>query len=87
MSFLEKLFVYSGPDFCWDYSFASAVFLLNLYYGFSSKRITGILMMLFLIVAESVQLFLGPWFTFSSGDLFAAVIAVSLSFKLTVKNA
>lgn len=86
-SFLEKLFIFSGPDFCWDYSFASSVFLLNFYYKFSSKEIIAIVVLLFLIVSETVQLFLEKWFTFSYGDLIAAIIAVIISLLFTPKNA
>ena len=78
-----KLMVNSGPDFCWSYSFASALFITNFIF-FRSKLFTYATVIL-IILAELIQIFLPRYFTFDWMDLGAAVIAVFISY-LILKN-
>lgn len=76
---VRELLVYSGPDFLWSYSLASALFTWQLYQGRRS-RLFPLWVFLLLTSAELVQGRLLKGFTFSWADLGAAVLAFLLSY-------
>lgn len=80
ISFFKKLIIYSGPDFCWAYSFTSAILIGNTLFRFGSFKQLSIFIFSFLILTECLQLFLKRMFTFSIEDLFAVILAFSLSY-------
>ena len=86
MNFFQKLFFFSGTDFCWSYSFTSALIFYN---NFQENKIRHFqLVVLFLILtSELVQNFMGEHFTFDWADLFAAFTAFLLSRYLNRRNA
>lgn len=79
----KKIIIFSGPDFCWSYSFASAIFFLNHFSKFGSHKTLAFYLFLFLISSEILQIFLTPYFTFSISDviviLFAWILATFLN--------
>src|SRR6266496_1237850 len=77
---LFQLLISSGPDFCWSYSFASALFILNFIF-FRSKLLFYIAVTI-IVLAEGVQFFLAPYFTFDWVDMIAAIIAIALSYLI-----
>jgi hypothetical protein len=81
----EKWIIFSGPDLCWAYSFASAIFILNHFYKFSSHAVVFIMVSIFVGASELIQLFLKPNFTFALTDLVSVLIACSLSAYLNKK--
>jgi hypothetical protein len=82
-NFFLRLLVNNGPDFCWYYSFASALLIVNFIF-FKSKLFTYLTVML-IVSSEMVQIFLPRHFTFDWIDVGAAMVAVTLSY-LTLKN-
>ena len=78
-SLLEKWIIFSGPDLCWAYSFASAIFILNHSLKFSSHGFVFAAVLVIVGASELVQLFLKPRFTFSFSDLVTVVIAGCIS--------
>jgi hypothetical protein len=68
-----KWIIYSGPDLCWAYSFASAIFILNHLYIRRSQGFTFAFVLVTLMVSEIIQLFLKPYFTFSMSDLITII--------------
>ena len=78
-SLLKKWIIFSGPDLCWAYSFASAIFMLNHFFKFSSHGLVFIAVLVFVGASESIQLFLKPYFTFSFSDLLTVVAGCCLS--------
>lgn len=85
-SFIEKWIVFSGPDFCWAYSFASLTFILNHSLKVMSHRAVFVFILLLTGASEMLQLLLKPNFTFSVSDLIAILIACTLSFFLNRKS-
>ena len=84
-SWLFNVFKYNLPDFCWDYSFSSALFL------WKQKTDTKIkyfpFAVLFLLMAsEAIQIFFPFSFTFDWLDMLAAFIAFCLSYFLNHKK-
>ena len=87
-NFFIKLLVNSGPDFCWSYSFASALFITN-FILFKNKLLVYVTVFV-IILAEVIQFFLPSHFTFDRIDLFVAIMAVILSYyviKLSLNDA
>jgi hypothetical protein len=76
---LKKWIIFSGPDLCWAYSFASAIFILNHLLKFLSHGIVFIIVLIIVAASESIQLFLKPNFTFSFSDLVTVIAACCLS--------
>lgn len=76
-----KWLVYSGPDFCWSYSLASALFLWNKQQQ-KQLKFFPLLVLLLLLASELVQGTLFNKFVFDYGDLFAAVAAFWLSWRI-----
>jgi len=76
---LKKWIIFSGPDLCWAYSFASAIFILNHLIKFTSHRFLFIVVLAIVAASELIQLFLKPNFTFSFSDLITVIAACSLS--------
>lgn len=83
--FIVNWLIFSGPDFCWAYSFASLVFILNHSFKFMSHAVIFIFVLLLTETSEVSQLLLKPNFTFSISDLLAILIACMLSFILNKK--
>ncbi len=73
--------VYTLPDFCWCFSFASSLILLKQWLGIRSDYF-NIEVLLLLICSELVQLLFPAHFTFDSWDIGAAVLAFLLSVLL-----
>ena len=84
-SLLEKWVIFSGPDFCWAYSFASLIFILNHSFKFMSHGVVFFFILLLTETSEMLQLLLKPNFTFSISDLVAILMACILSFFLNKK--
>ena len=78
-SLLKKWIIFSGPDLCWAYSLASAIFILNHLFKFSSHSIVFIIVLIAVAASELIQLFLKLSFTFSFSDLITVVAACCLS--------
>ena len=77
-NFWNQVLVYNFPDFCWDYSFASALFLWR--EKTSGKRdYFPIAVLSLLIMSESIQVLMPGSFTFDWLDMLAALLAFSLS--------
>ena len=76
---ITRWMIYSGPDFCWAYSFASAIFILNHLYKFSSHGFVFIIVLLLTGASEIIQFFFTSHFTFSIPDLIFIVLACILS--------
>jgi hypothetical protein len=81
---LLSIIIFSLPDFCWSYSFASALFLVSIYYGYRIKKSSGIIFLL-ITVSELIQLLFPHYFTFDLYDLIAAILAFVLSYLLFTK--
>jgi len=75
-----KIMAFNLPDFCWSYSFASALFLWKRWMG-SKWVVFPVLVLSLLLVAEFIQLYFSHWFTFDWADIFAALLAYVLSYK------
>ena len=84
-SFITKWLIFSGPDFCWTYSFASLVFILNYSFKFMSHGVVFIFILLLTEASEMLQLLLAPNFTFSISDMIAILMASTLSAFLNKK--
>ena len=84
-SLITRWIIYSGPDFCWAYSFASAIFILNHLYIRLSQRFMFAFVLVILMVSEIIQLFLKPYFTFSMSDLITVIAGCILSI-ISIKN-
>jgi hypothetical protein len=82
MNRVQQLLIYSGPDFLWSYSLASALFIWQAA-QVSTPRLFPLFVLLLLLAAELAQGWLLPGFTFDWPDLGAAVLAFFLSFYLT----
>ena len=80
-----KQIIFTLPDFCWSYSFASALYLFSIHYHLNGK---WCVFLIFSIIAgsELVQLILPQYFTFDIFDLGAAVLAFMLSSVLIAKR-
>jgi len=78
-SLLKKWFIFSVPDLCWSYSFASLIFILNHLIKFSSHGMAFIAVLIIVAASELVQIFLKPNFTFSFSDLVTVIMACCLS--------
>lgn len=76
---LTAIFKFHLPDFCWSYSFTSALLLWKYWYKLKLTYFEPFLLII-LMTSEIVQLFLKPAFTFDWFDLVAAIIAFCLSF-------
>lgn len=77
----NKILIYNIPDFCWDYSLASALFLwreMNLI----KIKYFGVIVLSLLLATEGVQFFLPHFFTFDWLDMIAAIAAFFLSYTL-----
>jgi hypothetical protein len=77
---------YSGSDFCWSYSFASALFFWKKADG-SIQWWFVVMVVLLVVFFELVQLLFPTQFTFDEVDLAAAFGAVILSWLLNKPHA
>lgn len=77
--YLLSLVKYTLPDFFWDYSFGSALFIYKLSLQKPVKYFS-ILVLFLLLATEAVQYFFPSRFTFDLVDLGAALIAFILSY-------
>ena len=84
-SFITKWLIFSGPDFCWTYSFASLVFILNYLFKLMSHGVVFIFILLLTEASEMLQLLLAPNFTFSISDMIAILMASTVSAFLNKK--
>ena len=84
-SVIRKWIIFSGPDFCWTYSFSSLVFILNHSFRFMSHGAVFIFVLLLTEASEMLQLLLKPNFTFSTSDMIAILTACILAFYLNRK--
>ena len=75
----KNFLAFNLPDFCWSYSFASALFIWEDYLG-KSSRLFPLFVFFILVVSEMVQLFIPRYFTFDCVDLAATVCAFGLSY-------
>lgn len=85
MNPLQKLLIFSGPDFCWAYSLSSA---LLIWYKWMGRTINhfGLLVLILVILSELLQLFFPSIFTFGWFDLIAALLAFTLSYLVICGN-
>lgn len=75
-----NVIAFNLPDFCWSYSFASALFIWEK----RQERIIKyfpFIVLLILLMGELIQLFLPSMFTFDWLDLIAAFSAFLLSYR------
>jgi len=81
LSTIEKVFIFSGADFCWAFSFSSALFLWE---KKQDRRFSflPILILLILVGSEFIQRINGSGFTLDWYDVFAVVIAFCLTLVL-----
>jgi hypothetical protein len=73
------------PDFCWDYSFSSALFLWKEKTGTKIKYFPSAILFL-LIAGEGIQVFFPYSFTFDWLDMVAAFLAFCSSYLLNYKK-
>jgi hypothetical protein len=73
------IIAFNLPDFCWSYSLASALFIWEKWLHTRIRFFTAFVLLL-LLVAELIQYFFAPQFTFDWLDLVAAVLAFFLSY-------
>jgi hypothetical protein len=78
---LQKIFANQGPDFCWCFSLASALFIFQTIAGIKSNTY-ALLVLIVLVLSEVIQLLFPGQFTFDWWDVGAAVLAFLLSFIL-----
>jgi hypothetical protein len=83
-SFFTRILVYNVPDFCWAYSFTSALLLWNRQ-GKHYKKLP-LLIFFVLILSEGLQLLFNKRFHFDLFDLVAIIAAFILSYLLIEKN-
>lgn len=77
----HRLLVYNLPDFCWDYSFASALFFWGRK-AFANSKYFPVMILLILLMSEAIQIFMPAAFTFDWLDMLGAVLAFSMSWLL-----
>jgi hypothetical protein len=77
----HRLLVYNLPDFCWDYSFTSALFLWERK-ALANNKYFPVMILLILLISEAIQIFMPAAFTFDWLDMLAAVLAFSMSWLL-----
>jgi hypothetical protein len=78
-NFISRILAFNVPDFCWFYSFSSAFFIWEHWWGRPLKLLSyGVLVLL--IASELVQLLFPLLFTFDPVDILAAILAFTLSF-------
>ena len=81
----HEVLVYNVPDFCWDYSFASALFIWRQKTAAGTKYFP-IAVFVLLMISESIQIFFPGNFTFDWLDILAAILAFSLSYSLNYRT-
>ena len=74
-----KVIAYNVPDFCWAYSFTSALLIWN---NYSRQRLKylPLLILLVLLLSECVQYWVPDYFTFDWADLVATSGGFLLSY-------
>ncbi|MEP7231341.1 MAG: hypothetical protein ABI691_13865 [Ginsengibacter sp.] len=77
----NQLLMYNLPDFCWDYSFAFALFLWR-GKNAADRKYFPVIVCLLLMASEAIQIFMPGSFTFDWLDMLAAALAFSLSYFL-----
>ncbi|MBL7732513.1 MAG: hypothetical protein JNM88_15160 [Chitinophagaceae bacterium] len=70
--------IFSGPDFCWAYSLASALYTWEAWQG-NRKRFFPLFVMGVIALSELLQGTLIPGFTFDMADLVAVMAGAVLS--------
>jgi len=83
-NFFQRLLVNNGPDFCWYYSFASSLFMVNFIF-FRSKLLLYLTVMI-IVASEIVQILFPRHFTFDWIDVGVAIAAVALSYFVVKKS-
>jgi hypothetical protein len=80
----QRLLVFSGPDFCWSYSLASALFFWHKAQA-RPFRFFPIFIFIIILLSELLQGWALPGFTLDWADLFAAVGAFGLSWIMNAR--
>jgi hypothetical protein len=78
---LQKILANQGPDFCWCFSLASALFIFQKITGIKSKTY-ALFVLTVLALSEAIQLLFPGQFTFDWWDVCAAIVAFLLSYIL-----
>lgn len=81
----HSILLYNAPDFCWDYSLASALFFWGKKYA-SGRRFFPIIILALLLASEFIQLLMPTIFTFDWIDVLAAFFAFMLSYLLNYRK-
>lgn len=81
LSLIEKILIFSGSDFCWAFSFSSALFLWEANQQ-KRFRFLPVIVLIILVGSELIQPILTAKFTLDWWDVFAALLAFCLSFVL-----
>lgn len=84
-SFVQKIFIFSGPDFCWAFSLTSALLIWEKWAN-RAWKLFPYLIFLVIILSEVIQYFLSPQFTLDGFDLLAAVSGFILSYLLLIRS-
>lgn len=84
-TWLTKLVVFSGPDFCWNYSITSALLFWK-YFSGVKQHYFPVFILVLILLQEFIQLLFAKYFTFDILDIVAAVLAFLLSLFLNRKN-
>lgn len=85
LSGIEKIFVFSGSDFCWAFSFSSALFIWEST-QYQRVRYLPFVVLIIVVGSEFIQHILTADFTLDWWDVFAALLAFCLSFVLLRRN-
>lgn len=85
LSLIERIFIFSGSDFCWAFSFSSALFIWeNTQY--KRFRYLPLLALIIVVGSEFIQHIFNVKFTWDWWDVVAALLAFCLSFVLLRRN-
>ena len=82
---LQKVFIYSAPDFCWCYSLAAALFTWERWQG-RTIRFFPLIVLVLVAGSEFIQFLQPHLFTPDWMDVLAAVLAYLLSYWLIRKR-
>jgi hypothetical protein len=82
---LQKIIIFSGPDFCWAFSICSALFIWQKSQGRPNKYFI-ILIFLLVALSELIQFLFSRGFTFDWIDFIAALAGLWLSYFLIGRN-
>ncbi len=85
LSLIERIFIFSGSDYCWAFSFSSALFIWE---GTQHQRFRflPVIVLITLVGSEFIQHLLKSSFTWDWWDVVAALLAFCLSLVLIRRN-